>query len=238
MNALDRIINFCKSDRGPALAILLSLTVMIFHTAATFYTVSIPDTAIGWIKTAGILGMSIVFAISVDLAVLIFALRGRKVISWLFSAFQIVVNVSHFQQMNDGSALQWVQVFISFALPVAIAIFSHEIKEAKESESGTFPGTSLMGGVTPLLEKDRAEIEALRDDLSERISKVDGQYHSLERTFASLGDNWSHELEKQERTNGIFRKSQNQTIVSLLNLKRAFPQQYQDLIILDESQYV
>lgn len=119
---MKKIINWIKSESGIACFTVLALLVMIAHSAWVFE-------AISHFKDYSIASkiQAVAFAVSVDLAILVFVLRGRTWLSIGFSIFQVMMNfLYYYERLNSG--FDWfAAIFISFSLPIAIGAYSHEI---------------------------------------------------------------------------------------------------------------
>lgn len=125
---LSKLIDFLQGREGLFLVLVGALFVQAPHTAEVFHRISTS----GWWAPFSILHC-VGFAIVLELAVLLFVVRGRKRLSWSFAGISVLMNVFYYY-----SALWWSApgtvwpdivkcVVTAIALPLAIAFYSHEV---------------------------------------------------------------------------------------------------------------
>lgn len=119
---MKKLLEYIRGIHGIAIASFLSLFVMIFHSAWVYEALT-HYTDWKWLS----LLQAGAFAIAVDMAVLIFVLRGRKRLSMVFSILQIGMNLMYYYSHVESGFEWFTAMFISVVLPLAIAAFSHEI---------------------------------------------------------------------------------------------------------------
>jgi DNA-binding CsgD family transcriptional regulator len=137
-----------RTDGAILIVLFLALGAQLPHTAVVFHrmaTAYVPwyvggfnaGTGIDWIH-------AFVAAISIEMAVLLFVVRGRIWLSWLFAVSSVAMNMIYYWRgswtdvANDPQF--WGSVLWSAIIPIAIAFYSHELaeqhnagKEGKES---------------------------------------------------------------------------------------------------------
>ena len=139
---LKGIIDFLRSREAILVVLVMALMAQLPHTAVVFHRLS--TTASLWIIPgtplnvgAGVDWMhAYVAAISIELAVLMFVVRGKILLSWLFAACSIAMNMIYYWQPQAGwlqSVPFWGALLWAAILPVAIAFYSHEIGNGKDA---------------------------------------------------------------------------------------------------------
>lgn len=128
---IAKILNYIKSNNGIGTFAILSLFVMLAHTATVFENLSHIE---NWFKKL----QAYMFAIAIDASILVFVLRGRTWLSTSFSIFQVVMNLLYYydnaamrkESGTAGDGINWIAaIFLSISLPIVIAAYSHEIAE-------------------------------------------------------------------------------------------------------------
>lgn len=125
---LSNSIEFMRNREGLFLVLAGALFVQAPHTAEVFHRLSTSEwwSLFSWIHSAG-------FAIVLELAVLLFVVRGRTNLAWTFAAISVLMNVFYYYAPEwwTNPVSEWSSivkcVVISIALPLAIAFYSHEV---------------------------------------------------------------------------------------------------------------
>lgn len=232
---MKKLLEYIRGIHGIAIASFLSLFVMIFHSAWVYEALT-HYTDWKWLS----LLQAGAFAIAVDMAVLIFVLRGRKRLSMVFSILQIGMNLMYYYSHVE-SGFEWLTaMFISVVLPLAIAAFSHEIatdrldpeeekrdwqvfqndlqtlkEEQENSHSRFLKLVSDFGNIETLIQ-DR--VEPLYDDLATLSALLEG-------------------LETKEESEKI-KSALNQTIQTLINIKASKDVEEMKKLILLNSHHL
>lgn len=163
---LKAAIDFLRTQQAILVVLILALLAQLPHTAWVFQRISTTSLsytvwnfdlglAIGWV-------FAYVAATSVELAVLMFVVRGRNLYSWIFAGCSVLMNLFYYWQPTWSlfefpypvpmmSALLW-----SLLLPGAIALYSHEIKRGDEPsfEVANAPMLPFMVPSTPQVNAD------------------------------------------------------------------------------------
>jgi hypothetical protein len=118
-------IKLLKSQNAVVAVLVLALLAQMPHAASVFYHYSHAQNV--WVSL-----QSIGFAVALEVAVLVFVARGSIQTSWGFAVFSIAINAVYY---SDGSmstllsASSWPFWLLSAGLPVAIALYSHEVAD-------------------------------------------------------------------------------------------------------------
>lgn len=144
MRILKTTIVFLRTQQAVLLLLILALLAQLPHTATVFHRISTTQstTTLAGFELGTVYGWALAYvaAISVELAVLMFVVRGRKWYSWGFAACSVLMNMFYYWNPTWSlwvfpypidllAALLW-----SLILPVAIALYSHEIKHERDAE--------------------------------------------------------------------------------------------------------
>jgi len=163
------------------------------------------------------------FAIAVDMAVLIFVLRGRKRLSMVFSILQIGMNLMYYYSHVESGFEWFTAMFISVVLPLAIAAFSHEIatdrldseEEKRDSQLDTLTETQkttydLYCQQSEILHSLTEKVKEFESVIQDHVEPL---YDDLTALTALLEG-----LETKEESEKI-KSALNQTIQTLINIK-------------------
>lgn len=112
------------------IALVAALVAQIPHTLAVFYRLAPPGN--NWLN--GI--MALLYAVALELAILLFVTRGRKAIGGAFALTSIAVNLVYYLGFGakvESSTLAAV-LLSSVSLPVAIGLYSHEVTRHQQAD--------------------------------------------------------------------------------------------------------
>lgn len=117
----NNTIKILKSSNAVIIVLVLALLAQMPHAQYVLYSHSRELDWFGLLVTT-------IGAIALEMAVLVFAVRGNVQVSWGFAAFSTCVNLVYYY---DTSASLWTPTnwLLSIGLPVAIALYSHEVME-------------------------------------------------------------------------------------------------------------
>jgi len=118
-------IKILKSQNAVVAVLVLALFAQMPHAASVFYRYS--HTQNLWVAL-----QSIGFAVALEVAVLVFVVRGSIQTSWGFAGFSIAVNAAYYSEGSLSvlsSVAAWPFWLLSAGLPVAIALYSHEVAD-------------------------------------------------------------------------------------------------------------
>jgi len=154
---LKNIIEFLRSREAILVVLVMALMAQLPHTAVVFHRLSttaslwlIPGTPVN--VGAGVDWMhAYVAAISIELAVLMFVVRGKILLSWLFAICSIAMNMIYYWKPEAGwlqSVPFWGALLWAAILPVAIAFYSHEIGNGENDKEKQAAGKSAARKTT------------------------------------------------------------------------------------------
>lgn len=215
---MKKLLEYIRGIHGIAIASFLSLFVMIFHSAWVYEALT-HYTDWKWLS----LLQAGAFAIAVDMAVLIFVLRGRKRLSMVFSILQIGMNLMYYYSHVESGFEWFTAMFISVVLPLAIAAFSHEIATDRldcEEEKRDSRLDLLEQRVKVL----QANILTGAEDNGQTLSKIREFESVIQDRVEPLYDDLTtlqllvERLETKEESEKI-KSALNQTIQTLINIK-------------------
>jgi hypothetical protein len=115
-----------KSQSAVVSVLVLALLAQMPHAQYVFYTNGHEKNWFGWLQSWG-------GAIAFEVAVLVFAIRGNTKVSWGFAAFSVAVNLIYYYDSTVAWYVPRASWLLSAGLPVAIALYSHEVADRHES---------------------------------------------------------------------------------------------------------
>jgi hypothetical protein len=127
-----KLINFLRTPTAILIALGAALLAQLPHAADVFRLVVVqPGMAWGW---AGVLH-SYLYAIALEVAILVFVVNGWNKISYAFAAVSIGANLAYYylHGVNLFSVAALPVWFISIALPAAIALYSHLLADEADA---------------------------------------------------------------------------------------------------------
>lgn len=125
----NRILSTLKSSNATLAVLVLALLAQTPHAADVFRLIV---HSAGWAAIAH----SYSFAIALELAVLLFVVQNRRKESYLFAGVSIAMNLSyyHLHDVHLIALSALPALLVSFALPVAIARYSHAVADVHEAQ--------------------------------------------------------------------------------------------------------
>lgn len=120
-------IKILKSSNAVIVVLVLALLAQMPHAQYVFYARSREQDLFGLLVTS-------VGAVALEIAVLVFAVRGNVRVSWGFAVFSTCINLVYYY---DTLSSLWTPAnwLLSIGLPVAIALYSHEVIEQQPDEA-------------------------------------------------------------------------------------------------------
>jgi hypothetical protein len=119
-------IELLKSQNAVITVLVVALLAQMPHAEAVFYT---HGQSHDWLGRAA----SIFAAIALELAVLVFVVRGSIRASWGFALFSVAINLVYYYRADATLADLAPTLLLSAGLPIAIALYSHEVAEPVHS---------------------------------------------------------------------------------------------------------
>ena len=140
---LTRVNSFLRSEAATLALVIVAIAAQGPHAAEVFLRLAPHG---GWL---GILHATL-YAIALELATLVFVVRGRQRLAWLFAFVSVAVNFVYYAG-NDLQPAQWFGgALVSLALPVSIAFYSHEVADAAgEAHGGLWGATNVVATPEP-----------------------------------------------------------------------------------------
>ncbi len=134
-------INYALRSELATLAVLIAaLAAQMPHAARLFASLAADDGSLhSWL-----------YAIALETAVLVFVVRGRRNVSYMFAAVSVSVNLSYYAIAGVGlwQLTAFPAWLVSVSLPVAIMLYSHDMaahadQPATTPQKATKPATVL-----------------------------------------------------------------------------------------------
>lgn len=216
--SLSKSIDFLRGREGLFLVLLGALFVQAPHSAEVFHRISTSLSwwlPFSWLHSAG-------YALVLELAVLLFVVRGRKELSWCFAGISVLMNIFYYCTpawwISPGTAWSAMIMCIvtSIALPLAIAFYSHEVvgDDVQDDAQSVDPPASKAAHRDAQIDEPAAHVNAQlthseltgnvqsdTPDLRQRAIML----HSEGLSYAQIAD----ELGKHRNTIGAWLKHTN-----------------------------
>lgn len=152
-------IDFLRSKEAILLVLILALFAQLPHTAVVFHRVS--TAALAGLVTFGFdVGLTVdwlhsyMAAIAVEVAVLVFVVRGKSLLSWLFAGCSAAMNLIYYWRpgwdIREPNPLIIGAVLWSVLLPAAIAFYSHEIGDGETHKEHRSVWARISNGISRL----------------------------------------------------------------------------------------
>ncbi|MBP8125636.1 MAG: hypothetical protein KAZ26_23515 [Caldilineaceae bacterium] len=135
---MQRIDALLRSEAATLFVLVVALLAQMPHAADVF---AIMDGGEGWLAIAH----AGAFAVALELAVLLFVVRGETAISWGFAGISVLMNLSHYY-LNGTQFLTVTAapaILISVSLPLAIVLYSHSIARERNPATGATDATPV-----------------------------------------------------------------------------------------------
>jgi hypothetical protein len=142
----NRFISTLKSSNATLVVLVLALFAQIPHAADVFRLIPFilsgdEQDALAWYQYVLPFVHSYLFAVALELAVLLFVVRHKQYESYGFAAASVAMNLAYYHLHGVGlfstSAIPaWL---VSFSLPAAIALYSHAVADAQDEQPQRTP---------------------------------------------------------------------------------------------------
>lgn len=150
-------IELLKSQNAVIIVLVVALLAQMPHAEAVFYD---HGQAHDWLGRAA----SIFAAIALELAVLVFVVRGSIRASWGFAAFSVAINLVYYYRADASWADLAPTILLSAGLPIAIALYSHEVAEPVHGAPITVQDdASIVHAIAPVESHAMIEVAAVQD---------------------------------------------------------------------------
>jgi len=100
--------------------LVLGLLAQMPHAQHVFFHLGTDKGWFGWVQ-------SWFGAVALEFAVLVFVVRGKQLESWGFAVFSIAINMVYYYDPAVALWMPRATWLLSAGLPVAIALYSHEV---------------------------------------------------------------------------------------------------------------
>jgi len=105
------------------IVLVLALLAQMPHAQYVFFSNSHDASWFSWFQSWGA-------AVALEVAVLVFVIRSNTRVSWGFAAFSILINLMYYYDVPHIAPL-----LLAAGLPVAIALYSHEVAAHQHSSN-------------------------------------------------------------------------------------------------------
>lgn len=174
-------IKLLKSQNAVIAVLVIALLAQMPHAEAVFYTHGQSHDWLGRIA-------SIAAAIALELAVLVFVVRGSIRASWGFALFSVAINLVYYYRADATLADLAPTLLLSAGLPIAIALYSHEVAEpitpAQHVMQPPLQAPKPLHIVQPLIENRATVAEPLQADAIDAIATMQEDCNIDPRTRA------------------------------------------------------
>lgn len=120
---MNQINRFLRSEAATLMLLALALVAQAPHAATVFHRLAPPEEAASWLAWLH----AAAYAIALELATLVFVVRGKQRLAWLFAIVSVAVNIAYYWTPDLALADGLRAALVSIALPVAIAFYSHDV---------------------------------------------------------------------------------------------------------------
>lgn len=126
----SRIIDELRSSNATLIVLVLALCAQIPH-AADVFRLLVPLAACDLVVCAGAYIHSYLFAVALEMAVLLFVVRGKERESYAFAVVSVAMNLAYYglHSVSLFSMAALPAWLVSVALPSAIALYSHVVAD-------------------------------------------------------------------------------------------------------------
>lgn len=121
------ILGKLRTQNSVLAVLILALLAQMPHAQHVFFGLSQDLGWFGWVQ-------SWFAAVALEFAVLVFVVRGKTIESWGFAAFSIAINLIYYYVPDVALWMPRATWLLSAGLPVAIALYSHEVASKEKPE--------------------------------------------------------------------------------------------------------
>ena len=176
-----------KSQNAVVAVLVLALLAQMPHAKYVFLDDSHDHSWFGWLQAWG-------GAIALEVAVLVFVIRGNVRVSWGFALFSVAVNLIYYSEPHIAWYVPRASWLLSAGLPVAIALYSHEVAHVPDESSSDELQTEI----------NRLQIEL--ESVSTKLQRKSGQLEQLQTEYRSLATQVDNSAIKDELTESVVAK--------------------------------
>ena len=154
-------IKLLRSHNAVIVVLVVALLAQMPHAQEVFYQFSRVHGWPSWI-------FAICAAVALEIAVLVFVVRGNIRASWGFAVFSIAINLVYYADAQVAWYMPNPSWLLSAGLPIAIALYSHEVADqAEEAPLVAQPSDSQWYEIVQdKIASLEYAIDAARDDIA------------------------------------------------------------------------
>jgi hypothetical protein len=146
-------IKLLRSHNAVIVVLVVALLAQMPHAQDVFYRQGHAQTWFGWVA-------SIFAAVALEIAVLVFVVRGNIRASWGFAAFSVAINLIYYADAQSAWYMPNPSWLLSAGLPIAIALYSHEVAEPVHDAK-----TTVQDDAQPSYAIVQSENDIVHDDI-------------------------------------------------------------------------
>lgn len=150
--------------------LVLALLAQMPHAQYVFFSNSHNATWFSWFQSWGA-------AIALEVAVLLFVIRSNTRVSWGFAVFSILINLMYYYDIPYIAPF-----FLAAGLPVAIALYSHEVASHKEQ-----PNTNESEQRAQQMAIELQKVQTKLERVSTKLEAVSTENEQLRQQAVKVG---------------------------------------------------
>ncbi len=160
-------IKILRSHNAVIVVLVVALLAQMPHAQDVFYSQGHAHTWFGWVA-------SIFAAVALEIAVLVFVVRGNIYASWGFALFSIAINLVYYADAQSAWWMPNPSWLLSAGLPIAIALYSHEVADQSEESPVTVQPDMQPHYAIVLRQLDDMlfEVRSLQEEMESVQSKI------------------------------------------------------------------
>ena len=176
----NRILSLLRTPTAILVVLIIALCAQIPHAADVFRLIAGHGGALPSVH-------SYLFAVALELAVLLFVVQHRHIESYIFAVVSVAMNLSyyHLAGIDLISMLAMPAWLVSVALPVAIARYSHAVAEAQPKQD--------------FADNLRAEFEQYRTEAEQRTAESEQTADNLRRQLDEVQSRLDAEAQRSKQ---------------------------------------
>ena len=169
----SRIIDELRSSNATLIVLVLALCAQIPHAADVFRLLVPLGDGCAIVACVGSYVHSYLFAVALEMAVLLFVVRGKERESYAFAVVSVAMNLAYYGLHSVAlfSMMALPAWLVSVALPSAIALYSHVVADGKPEQPERKPRA-----VKTVHQSDRTEqLSIYEPEQSEQLPVIEAQ---------------------------------------------------------------
>ena len=178
----NRILSLLRTPTAILVVLVIALCAQIPHAADVFRLIA---------GHGGILPSvhSYLFAVALELAVLLFVVQHRHIESYIFAVVSVAMNLSyyHLTGIDLLSVVALPAWLVSVALPVAIARYSHAVAEVQPAHDESERLRTEIGRLQTEAGQSAGKLHRQLDEVQSRLDAETKRNKDLRRQLAETG---------------------------------------------------